>query len=203
MTTVPWRSKECKSKHTVFIATKPVECVSVDHLQSMEPGFFGQAKEILTKTHYKNATIFVNHYSKLQFGYLMTSNISLLETIEAKQAFDSPRASKSHLLWMLLYGPYNARQTPQPKIKKYKARLNLHGGKQVFGLNYYETYVPLVTWFSIRLLFVIGIIFGWALGQVDFIMSYPQAPIKCDMYMELPQGIQVSEGDSKNYVLKC
>ncbi len=38
------------------------------------------------------------------------------------------------------------------KIKKYKARLNLHGGKQVFGLNYYETYAPVVTWFSIRLL---------------------------------------------------
>ena len=30
------------------------------------------------------------------------------------------------------------------KIKKYKARLNLHGGKQVFGLNYYETYAPVV-----------------------------------------------------------
>ncbi len=26
------------------------------------------------------------------------------------------------------------------KIKKYKARLNLHGGKQVFGLNYYVIY---------------------------------------------------------------
>jgi hypothetical protein len=55
---------------------------------------------------------------------------------------------------------------------------------------------------SIRLLIVIGIIFCWALRQVDFIMAYPQAPIKCNMYMELPQGIQVSEGDSKDYVLK-
>ena len=33
-------------------------------------------------------------------------------------------------------------------------------------------------------------------------MAYPQAPIECDMYMELPQGIQVSEGDSSDYVLK-
>jgi hypothetical protein len=32
-------------------------------------------------------------------------------------------------------------------------------------------------------------------------MAYPQAPIECDMYMELPQGIQVSEGDSNDYVL--
>jgi hypothetical protein len=88
------------------------------------------------------------------------------------------------------------------KIKKYKARLNLHGGKQVFGLNYYETYASVVTWFSIRLSIVLGIIFCWVLHQMDFIMAYPQAPIKCGMYMELPQGIQVSEGDSKDYVLK-
>ena len=88
------------------------------------------------------------------------------------------------------------------EIKKYKARLNLHGGKQVFGMNYYKTYAPVVTWFAIRLLIVIGIIFGWALRQVDFVMAYPQAPIECDMYMELPQGIRTSEGESKDHVLK-
>jgi hypothetical protein len=33
---------------------------------------------------------------------------------------------------------------------------------------------------------------GWALHHVDFIMAYPQASIKCNMFMELPQGIQVS-----------
>jgi hypothetical protein len=88
------------------------------------------------------------------------------------------------------------------EIKKYKARLNLHGGKQEFGTNYYETYAPVVTWFLIRLLIVIGIIFGWALRQCDFVMAYPQAPIECNMYMELTQGIQVSEGDSSDYVSK-
>ncbi len=35
---------------------------------------FGQAKGKLTKTRYKNATIFVIHDSRLQFVYLMTSN---------------------------------------------------------------------------------------------------------------------------------
>ncbi len=33
-------------------------------------------------------------------------------------------------------------------------------------------------------------------------MAYPQAHIEWDMYMELPQGIQVAEGDSMDYVLK-
>ncbi len=34
-------------------------------------------------------------------------------------------------------------------------------------------------------LIVMGIIFNWALRQVDFVMAYPQAPIEMDIYMEL------------------
>ncbi len=67
------------------------------------------------------------------------------------------------------------------EIKKYKAHLNLHGGKHEFGTNYYKTYAPIVTWFSICLLIVMGIIFVWALHQFDFIMAYPQAPIESNM----------------------
>jgi hypothetical protein len=88
------------------------------------------------------------------------------------------------------------------RVTKHKARLNLHGGKQEFGMSYYETYAPVVTWFAIRLLIVFGILFNWALCQVDFVMAYPQAPIKMDMYMELPMGIQTKHGNSKDHVLK-
>ena len=35
------------------------------------------------------------------------------------------------------------------EITKLKARLNLHGGKQEFGMTYYDTYAPVVTWFAI------------------------------------------------------
>ena len=48
-------------------------------------------------------------------------------------------------------------------VAKHKTRLNLHGGKQEYGINYYETYAPVVTWFAIRLLIVFGLLFGWAL----------------------------------------
>jgi hypothetical protein len=38
-----------------------------------------------------------------------------------------------------------------------------------------------MTWFAIRLLIVIGIIFGWALRQANCVMAYLQALIECDM----------------------
>jgi hypothetical protein len=88
------------------------------------------------------------------------------------------------------------------EIKSHKARLNRHGEKQIYGMNYFETYTPVVTLFAIRLMIIYGIIFCWALCLVDFVMAYPQAPIKMDIYMELPQGIQTAHGNSKDHVLK-
>jgi hypothetical protein len=49
---------------------------------------------------------------------------------------------------------------------------------------------------------IFGIIFCWALQQVNFVMAYPQALIKMDIYMELPQGIQTKHRNSKEHVLK-
>ncbi len=46
------------------------------------------------------------------------------------------------------------------RVTKHKARLNLHGGKHDFGTNYYKTYAPVVTWFTIRHLIVFGILFN-------------------------------------------
>jgi hypothetical protein len=35
------------------------------------------------------------------------------------------------------------------QVYKHKARLNVHGGKQVYGENYFNTFALVVTWFSI------------------------------------------------------
>jgi hypothetical protein len=89
MTKFPWQTKASSNNgNYVFAATKPGECVSVDHIQSTEPGFYGQVEGALTKTCYKNVTIFVDHYSCLRFIYLMTSNLTLSETLNAKRAFE-------------------------------------------------------------------------------------------------------------------
>ena len=54
------------------------------------------------------------------------------------------------------------------EITKYKTRLNIHGGKQTLGINYWETYAPVVTWFAIRLIIVCAMVLGWQPQQVDF-----------------------------------
>ncbi len=88
------------------------------------------------------------------------------------------------------------------EVTKHKARLNIHGGKQTFGMNYFDTYAPVVTWFAIRIVMVLALLYGYALRQIDFIQAYPQAPIEQDMYMELPLGFESAHGNSKDHVLQ-
>ena len=88
------------------------------------------------------------------------------------------------------------------KIIKYKARFNLHGGQQQHRVNYFETYSPVVNWFSVRLILVLSLLYGWNTRQVDFVLAYPQAPIECDLFMKFPKGIVLPGYDPNKYCLK-
>jgi hypothetical protein len=79
------------------------------------------------------------------------------------------------------------------EIYKWKARLNLHGGKQVKGVHYWETFAPVVRWSSIRLFLTLAAINKWRTRQVDFVLAYPQADIETVMYMEIPKGFEFNE----------
>ena len=53
------------------------------------------------------------------------------------------------------------------RITKYKARLNVHGGMQEYGVNYFKTYSPVATWSTILLMFVLSILNNCHTRQVD------------------------------------
>ena len=93
------------------------------------------------------------------------------------------------------------RRLDTQEVYKHKARLNLHGGKQELGVNYWETYSPVVQWNSIRLVLILTLMQGWATKQIDFIMAYPQAEIECPMYMEIPQGFVVKGSPHEHALL--
>eukprot|EP01082_Thalassiosira_pseudonana_P008995 g7858.t1 g7858 contig26:424712-426022(+) len=86
MTKVPWRAKG-KQDTTIFNATKAGQVVSVDQMISTQVGFVAQLKGRLTTQRYRAATVFVDHFSRLKFIYLMTG-LSSEETVAAKKAFE-------------------------------------------------------------------------------------------------------------------
>ena len=87
------------------------------------------------------------------------------------------------------------------EVYKWKARLNLHGGKQEHGINYWETYSATLAWPTIRFMLTQSIIMGWKTRQIDFTLAYPQADAECQLYMDIPKGFKVLEGN-ENYCLK-
>ena len=87
------------------------------------------------------------------------------------------------------------------EVYKWKARLNVHGGKQTQGVDYWETYAAALKWSSIRFFLVQALINGWHTRQLDFVLAYPQADVECDLYLEIPQGFEF-EGSRKTHCLK-
>ena len=88
MTRVPWKNKGQENKRSLVTASKSVQCVSVDQLESRQAGFAAQLKGKLTNRRYTAATVFVDHYSRFSYIHLQSS-LSSKETLQAKLAFEA------------------------------------------------------------------------------------------------------------------
>ena len=87
------------------------------------------------------------------------------------------------------------------EVYKWKACLNLHGGKQEYGVNYWETYEATLAWPHICFMLTMAMIKSWHTQQIDFTLAYPQADVEHDLYMEFPKGFDVSQ-NSNQYCLQ-
>ena len=64
-------------------------------------------------------------------------------------------------------------------------------GSKHLAKTIFDTYAPVVIWFVIRLLIICAIV-----------MAYAQAPIRRDMYLQLPNSIDTESGNIRTHVLK-
>ncbi len=100
---------------------------------------------------------------------------------------------------------FKRKRFPDGSLNKHKARLCAHGSQKTWGLDYWETYAPVVTWASVRLLLIIAKNHGLESKSIDFVLAFPQAELDVDVYMELPAGVSPVDVSDKNcccYVLK-
>ena len=87
-------------------------------------------------------------------------------------------------------------------VYRWKARLNIDGSKQIKGVSFWETYSPVVSWPTVRLLLALVLIMRWHSHQIDFVQAYPQAPAETDMlYMEIPKGFHIPGAAKGKYVM--
>jgi hypothetical protein len=97
---------------------------------------------------------------------------------------------------------FKRKRFPDGTLNKHKARLCAHGGQQQWGVNYWETYAPVVNWISVRFLLIISQLAGLETQALDFVLAFPQADLDVPVFMKLPPGIDVGKDAQKDaYVI--
>ena len=66
---------------------------------------------------------------------------------------------------------------PFGSLIRHKSFLFSHGGMQQWGVNYWETYSPLLNFMSIRAILTLGIIIELHTKSVYFFLAYTQADV--------------------------
>jgi transposase InsO family protein len=71
---------------------------------------------------------------------------------------------------------------------RFKARLVARGFEQTYGVDFLETFAPVVRWETIRILIAIATHLNWPIHQLDVLIAFLNGILKEDVYMLQPPG---------------
>jgi Reverse transcriptase (RNA-dependent DNA polymerase) len=75
---------------------------------------------------------------------------------------------------------FQCKRYPDGSICNLKARFCVRGDKQVEGIDFFDTYAPVINWQTVRLMLILSVILGLQTKQVDYTAAFVQAPIDRD-----------------------
>lgn len=75
---------------------------------------------------------------------------------------------------------FRCKQFPDGTVRKLKARFCVRGDKQREGIDFFDTYAPVVNWQTVRLMLILSITLGLATKQLDYTAAFVHAPIDKD-----------------------
>ena len=100
---------------------------------------------------------------------------------------------------------FKVKRYPDNRIRKYKARFCARGDKQIDGVDVFETYSPVVSWSTVRMMMVLSTCLGWNSVQVDFDSAFVHAelPPEEQVHLELPRDFEAPDSlPEGEYVMK-
>jgi Reverse transcriptase (RNA-dependent DNA polymerase) len=124
-----------------------------------------------------------------------------IEALEKQNTWDSilrpPNQRVLKSTWV-----FKLKRLPDGTPQRHKARFCVRGDLQIEGIDFFETYAPVVQWSTIRLLLGIVLTEGWSTQQVDYTNAFAQAEIHEEIYVEYPKLFKSVSGEDRVLKLK-
>jgi hypothetical protein len=97
---------------------------------------------------------------------------------------------------------YKTKIVADGSVEKHKARFVARGFSQIEGVDYDETFAPVARYTSIRTIIAIAAEMGWRIHQMDVKTAFLNGFIEEEVYIEQPQGFEVSDRETHVCLLR-
>ena len=95
---------------------------------------------------------------------------------------------------------YKIKHTTDGNIEKYKVGFAAQGFSHKEGIDYEETFAPVVKYTSIRTILALAAVMKWKIHQIDVKTTLLNGVVEEEVYVEQPLGFETN--DRKNHVCK-
>jgi hypothetical protein len=123
-------------------------------------------------------------------GYWQAMELEL-ETLLGKDAWTEVDCEDEMNILPLTWA-FKYKWFPDGLVQKLKARFCVQGDCQIDGVNVFDTYAPVVSWTTVRLLLILSVVLGLARKQVDYTAAFVQAELdeSEQVFVEMPKGFK-------------